>query len=187
MVALARTLQDLAVGSRALVARFRDLQISVVEDLPANVDLALLSHRGQALEDLVMGATELSNTVGAATTLHNHGEDREARRRLVITQELLNHAGRRFESEVAGYRAMAEVELLARQRGREWAAWLRAFCRSLDECQRALHVAHAALLECWRDLADVGPVAGPTERDVRGGGGLTLLGRQEGEGHDGIK
>jgi hypothetical protein len=188
MMALERALRDCGLCCRALGARLTELRTSFVEDRPGETDLALFSHLGQSIDDLVSVTIEAANALAAAATSDDAGNDREMRRGLVAAHELVNKMGRVFDGELASYERLREVEMVAARRGRAWGAWLRAVRRSLDDCQQALYRVQAALLECWRDLADrqrPGVVA--KGRAARRSGQLTLISKEEGEGHDGIK
>lgn len=189
-MALGRTLQEAALAARAMTARCRELRVAVSEDRPEPADLALLSHLEDAVEDLAGAATEATNAVVAAASLCDEGLDREGGRQLVACHLLVNQLGRQLERDVGGHEPLTELDALARQRGRAWAAWLGAVRRSMDEGRRALDLLEDALVECWRDVADLRPNLGNLGTMAAAGGakaGLKLLGNEEGEEHDGTK
>jgi hypothetical protein len=187
MVALGRTLQDAAVAGRAMRARCHELRVAVSEDRPEPADLALLSHMEDVVEDLAGAATEAANAVTAAASLYDESRDREGGRQLVACHLLVNKLGRQLDRNLAGHEPMTELEALARQRGRAWVAWLVAVRRSVEEGRRAVDLVEDALVECWRDVADLRPNLRTTGPVARAKVGLKLLGNEEGEEHDGTK
>jgi hypothetical protein len=152
----------LAKSFRALRGQLQELQellealnTTVDEDRPRRKDVvvasslsdAVLSVRG-LLEESCTAADEACEAIEQASDL-----DR-ARRALITCQERFHRFAAEFSHDLASYERMADLESVARERGRDWASWVKVVEQGLAQCQALLEEGREALFLCWQDLAE---------------------------------
>jgi hypothetical protein len=149
-----RVLDDLTGCCRALKERLDGLRVTLVEDRPQGVDLALFTHRGEALDDLSASAVEAGNAVAQARMAESGGELLNVRRGICACHEILLAIASAYETELAGFERVADVMALARSQGGEWTSWSQAVRDALGDCWRVIHATNRSVFECWKEWGE---------------------------------
>jgi hypothetical protein len=130
------------------------LRFTVVEDEPSPSH-ALVTAFGDAVEDLSGWLREAAPSVVAGARAASDQSDLQAVwRGLEAGQEAANRMGQRLSEDLLAYDVVDQLSRLGRERGREWASWASTVRQGLDDVQGRLHLVNAALLECWKELAE---------------------------------
>jgi hypothetical protein len=149
-------------GFRALRGQLRELQevlealnTTVEEDRPRRKDVVVASSLSDAvlavrgfLEESCAAADEACEAVEHAIDL-----DR-ARRALITCQERFHRVANEFSHELACCERMADLASVARERGRDWASWVKVVKQGLAQCQALVEEGREALFLCWQDLTE---------------------------------
>jgi hypothetical protein len=147
--------------------RLRDalrlLQLTAVEDRPADSDVLPVEAFGEAVED-VIGL--LQEGFDAAARAHppdgTDPDPLELRRALAVVQDRVDQAGLRIGFDLDSHQRLADLDELAADRGGEWPAWTSSVRVALDRCQPPLRATQQTLLACWLELTEPSPaVPGP--------------------------
>jgi hypothetical protein len=156
----------LATSCARLRETLEGLRMTMVEDRPHTLDLALIDLRGDAIEDLCALAGEAVGALahGAAAPEDDPSGGAVHPRALVACHETLNRLGLRFHADLTAYERMRDLIAAGREHGREAVAWLGGVRGALEETREALGRAHQALVGCWRELADAQPTNFGTRR-----------------------
>jgi hypothetical protein len=148
--------ESLWVALHELRDTVRALELTVVEDRPADSQVVPVEDLGAAVADLL--GTVHEAVEAAADPLGAPGEPPAgpalARTALSRCQEHVNDATRRLATEVGAFGRRQDLHDLAGARGRDWPAWTAEVDRALDRCHVPLWTVQSALLACWLDLTD---------------------------------
>ena len=154
-MALQKSFQTLCGQLRELQEVLEALNTTVEEDRPRRKDVvvasslsdALLAVRG-LLEESRAAADEAYEAAGQTPDL-----DR-ARRGLITCQERYHRFASEFSHDLASCERMADLASVARERGRDWASWVKVVKQGLGQGQALVEEGREALFLCWQDLAE---------------------------------
>jgi hypothetical protein len=148
-------LTELCARWQALHEHLSALRLTVVEDRPLGLDLALVDRRADALDD-VIGLVEegLSNAREAREFLIPPADVASFHRSLLCSHQKQTMLQERLWSGLLSHERIAEVSDAARRHGGEWVPWARRVQEDLRHCpHKALEVG-MSLIECWRAVVD---------------------------------
>ena len=155
-MALEASFRELDGRLQAAREAFTDLRVAVVEDGPQRGAPMLVDRLGDAATDL-LGWLQEAAAAGAAG-LRQAGRPRDlaaAQAALLDCHERVQQVAQRFAADLLNCERAAEIHDLGRERGRAWKLWATSVQTSLDRCQAGLLAAGAALLDCWREIAEI--------------------------------
>jgi cyanate lyase len=154
-VALQKSFVALRGQLRELQEVLEALNTTVEEDRPRRKDVVVASSLGDAvlavrglLEESCAAADEACEAVGQSLDL-----DR-ARRALITCQERFHRFAAEFSHDLASCERMADLASVARERGRDWASWVKVVKQGLAQCQALVEEGREALFLCWQDLSE---------------------------------
>jgi hypothetical protein len=154
-VALQKSFRDLCIRLQELREVLEAVTTTVEEDRPRRKDVVVASSLGDAvlavrgiLEESRAAADEAWEAVG-----HPLDVDR-ARRALITCQERFHRFAAEFSRDLASYERMTDLASVARERGRDWASWVKVVKQGLEQCQALVEEGREALFLCWQDLAE---------------------------------
>jgi hypothetical protein len=154
-VALQKSFRDLCIRLQELQEVLEAMNTTIEEDRPRRKDVVVASSLGDAvlavrgiLEESRAAADDACEAVG-----HPFDMDR-ARRALTTCQERFHRFGAQFSHDLASCERMADLASVARERGRDWASWVKVVKQGLEQCQALIEEGRDALFLCWQDLAE---------------------------------
>ncbi len=152
-VTVQSALGEVQASARRLRETVRELVLTAVEDQPQNCQVHLLTVVHDAALDIAAEAEQAD----AAVSPENANSPRGAPSQEVARcQHHVTSAGAALVRELATPELLNDLAALARERGREVAAWVREINRCIQACQIALWTdVQPALLAYWRELADI--------------------------------
>jgi hypothetical protein len=150
-------LRRLGSAASESVETFRELLLTL-GDVPHDED------EPACVEALVARVTDVegrlqSMTDSIAAALREDAEQLDTRRcarAVAVCQEICNDVSRMMHGELATARNFIEINTVADERGGAWTRWREVVQHELEQCQSTIDAIAAALLECWREIADRG-------------------------------
>ncbi len=169
-MALQKSFQDLCTRLHELQEVLEALNTTVEEDRPRRRDVVVASSLGDAVL-AVRGILEESRAAADdayAAVGHPLDADR-ARQALTTCQERFHRFAGEFSQDLASHERMADLNSVARERGRDWANWVKVVSQGLEQCQALVEVGREALFLCWQELTErLGTAAVPVRNTCIG-------------------
>lgn len=175
-MALEASFRELDARLQAAREAFGDLRVVLVEDGPDRGAPALLDRLGDAATDLVGWFEEAADA--AAEGVRHSGRPRDleaAQAALLVCQERLLQIAQRFTADLFNCEQVAEIHDLGRERGRSWRLWTTSVKKALGHCQDGLLETGRALLDCWKEIAELSGASGLSVRATGIGQQITLF------------
>jgi hypothetical protein len=141
------------------------MQLTVVEDRPRGSDVVPVQDLGEAVGDLLAAVQEaLAAASDGLAAAGSRSEPAAVPEPLLRAQAAANAAARLLATGVADRARLADLDDLARSRGRAWALWLSGVTEAVDRCGPPLWETQQSLMSCWSELTDrlVGRLVPPT-------------------------
>jgi hypothetical protein len=154
-VALQKSFRALRGQLQELQELLESLNTTVEEDRPRRKDVVVASSLSDAvlavrgiLEESCAAADEACEAVADTLDL-----DR-ARRALITCQERFHRFAAEFSHDLASCERMTDLASVARERGRDWASWVKVVKQCLAQCEALVEEGREALFLCWQELAE---------------------------------
>jgi hypothetical protein len=179
-MALAASFRELDARLQAAREAFTDLRVAVVEDSPERGAPMIVDRLGDAATDALGWLTEAADAGAEGLRQAERPRDLEAAQlALLACQERLHQVAHRFAADLLSCERVTEIHDLGRERGRTWKLWSASVKEGLDHCQAGLLGAAGALLDCWKEIAEISGAAGLSVRATGIGQQITLLSPSE--------
>jgi hypothetical protein len=179
-MSLANDLGQLVGRQRELRDHLQALRVTVAEDRPLDLDLALVDRHADAIDDLISGAEEgVLAAEEAARAAAPPADWPRLGRALLLCQERWADLGQRLSDDLLSYERVAELRQTARRYGGEWVPWVGTVHTALRRCGPALQEVGRALnasFRGWLEWSDVGA------RGLAGGSGDSRASEERSEG-----
>lgn len=154
-MALEKTFRQLSAWLCRLCDRLEELQVTVVEDRPAQDDAVVVDRIENTVTDLLGWVKETIAAAKKAEAATGHPVDiDQARRSLAICQEKFHLVDRGFSAGLVSYERVSDLTGFGRERRGEWPSWVASVRQGIEHCRRPLEEAGGALAECWQEIAE---------------------------------
>jgi hypothetical protein len=154
-VALEAAFEDLTTRLRELRDILQGLRLTAVEDRPERGAVVLVETFGDVVEEL---AGQLEEGLTAADKARRGGGSpldlNRARRFLAASQEQFQRLSQTFYGDLFSYDRIASLVQFARERDREWMAWVNSTRQGIERCQPLLEAVSQAYFRCWQEIAE---------------------------------
>lgn len=155
-MALEASLRELGTRLQAAREAFDDLRVAVVEDGPRKGAPVLVDQLGDAATDLLGWIEEAIEAAAEGLREAERPRDLDAAQAALLTcHERSQQIARRFAADLLNGERVSEIHDLGRERGREWRLWSKSVKGALACCQEGLLGISGALLDCWREIAEL--------------------------------
>jgi hypothetical protein len=160
-VALEPALSNLCTSLQTLHGVLDGLRFTVTEDTPESGGVVLVDQVSEEVTEL-LGLTEecLDAAVESQRAAGQPYDPNQMRRFLVVSQKQFHRVSQILFSKLLAYEPIASLVQFARQRGREWMAWVDTLRHGLDKCRPVLEGVEEAYFQCWQEIGER-VVAGP--------------------------
>ena len=147
-----RTLRDVLQELQDLLEA---LSTTIEEDRPRRKDVVVASSLGDAVL-AVRGVLEESCVAAdaACATVGTPGDLDQARRALITCQEQFHRFACEVACDITSCERMADLTSVAKERGRDWANWVKVVKQSLEQGHALIEESREALFVCWQDLSE---------------------------------
>jgi hypothetical protein len=180
-MALEASFRELDARVKAVREAFANLRVAVVEDGPRRGAPMLIDQLGDAATDLLGWLEEAVEAGAEGLRQACRPRDLEAAQAaLLACHERLQQAGQRFAADLLSCERVIEIHDLGRERGRAWQLWSESIKTSLDGCQAGLLGAGGAVLDCWKEIAELAGAGAVSVRATSIGQQFTLPPRENG-------
>jgi hypothetical protein len=133
-----------------------DLSVALREDSPRQGAPILVERLGDAATDLLGWLEEAVEAGAEALRQAGRPRDLDAVQSALLTcHERLHQIGQRFAADLLSCERVSEIHDLGRERGRAWSLWSASIEKALDQCQAGLLAADGAVLDCWKETAEI--------------------------------
>jgi hypothetical protein len=150
---------------RKLLEALQELRLTVVEDRPSRNDAVVVDNVEYAMEDMLGWVQESCEAAAVAQQAVGHPADLDrARQALAMCQEKFQRVEQAFSTKLVSYESIKNLTRFGCERKGEWRLWVAAVKQGIERCRLPLQVAAAALVECWKELAER---AGMTSISIR--------------------
>ena len=153
-MALEEGFSDLVNRWRHLQENVQALQLTAVEDQPAEGAVLLVERCADAAEDLLgWAALGLAAADDARQGIGVIPNVSRARHSLKTSQQHFARLDDQFFT-FAAYERISELIRFARRRRGEWLAWLHSIREAISQCREPIQQVRDALANCWDGLAE---------------------------------
>jgi hypothetical protein len=116
---------------------------------------ALVDQYDAATNDLLGLVREAQEAErGGRQAVHGPLDLARTRQALTVCHERFNQLSIHFYDDLVAYDWIDALNILARERGREWDGWVQGVKDALNRCPQPLHDVSEALFACWQDLTE---------------------------------
>jgi hypothetical protein len=152
--ALELAFMDLAASAARLAEELRAASLTAADDQPRR-PVALASALASRVVELCDQAELGKVAAGEAHQSMRRPPDLEtARAALAKVQETVDQIGEGLSRELLSSASVSQLNLMAVERGREWASWANTLLDGLERSQQTLHETSRALARCWQELLE---------------------------------
>jgi hypothetical protein len=154
-MALEAAFEDLTSQLRKLRDVLQGVQLTAVEDRPERGAVVLVDEMGDAAEELL---GQLEDALGAANKARRAAgpslDLNRTRRHLAESQESFRPLSQTVYANLLSYERIAALLQFARERGRQWMAWVNSVRQGLERTRPALEAVDLAYFRCWQEIAE---------------------------------